>query len=47
MLDKIRPTSLFTGQHPETSIKHLFHKGTTWSNKKVLPQKAQNLQLRN
>jgi len=43
MLDKIRITSFFTGQHPETSIKHLFHYSTTWSNKKVLPQKAQKL----
>jgi len=40
-------TSVFTGQHPETSIKHLFHRGKTWNNKKVLPQKAQILQLRN
>jgi hypothetical protein len=26
MLDKIRITSFFKGRHPETSIKHLFHK---------------------
>jgi hypothetical protein len=43
ILDKIRITSFFTGQHPETSIKHLFHKCKTWSNNKVLPQKEQNL----
>jgi len=47
MLDKIRIISLFTGQHPETSINHLFHKGKRWGNKKVLPQKAQYLQLMN
>jgi hypothetical protein len=47
MLDKIRITSLFTGQHPETSIKHLFHRSKAWNNKKVLPQKAQNSQLSN
>jgi hypothetical protein len=47
MPDKIKISSLFTGQTPKTGIKHLFHKGTTWSNKKVLPKKAQNLQLRN
>jgi hypothetical protein len=43
----IRITSPFTGWHPETSIQHLFHNGTTWSNKKVLPQKAQNLHSSN
>jgi hypothetical protein len=45
MLDKIGITSLFTDQHPETGIKYLFHRGKTWNNKKILPQKAQNLQL--
>jgi len=45
MLDKIRINSLFSGQHPETSIKHLFHKGTTWINKKNATKRAQHLKL--
>jgi hypothetical protein len=30
MLDKIRIIPFFKDQHPETSIKHLFHKDITW-----------------
>jgi hypothetical protein len=41
MLDNTKIASLFTGQHPEPSIKHLLQKDTTWSNKKILPQNRQ------
>jgi len=46
MLDKTRIASLFKGQHPETSIKNLFIRVQHGVIKKM-PQKAQNLQLRN
>jgi len=47
MLDIKQGYAPYLIQYRETSIQHQTHKGFTRCNKNILPQKVQNLQIRN